>query len=496
MFDRYLKFIRQISINWIGKIGVILTTSSFITFIFLEVLRLGGVITNAYIGLITYLTFPSLFILGLILIPIAWWLQKRKENKSWKELLNRRFREEDVEPRATGSRLFATIALLTGLNVFFMAGASFRTLHFMDSSEFCGTACHAVMNPEWTTYQDSPHARVKCVQCHVGEGVDALIDSKLSGARQMILFSLDKYDKPIHTPVKQLRPARETCEKCHWPEKFYGERTDIYTHYDFDRNSTPHFNTLSLKIDTGKTANRSGIHWHIGEMNKVRYTSIDDNRETMIRVEALQSDGSFRQYTNRHEAVDADKGQSYRVMDCVDCHNRATHIYEDPAKALDIRIQQGQVDRSLPFIKRVMHHALTLNYSDNEAAMNGIRNHIQGFYQRNHPDIALGRTSEIEESVKVAQEIFSRNVHLYMNIEWGTYPAYIHHDRGTGCFRCHNEHLADEEGRIIRYDCTLCHSILAFESDSAFAYLGTLDPKNPEYMMQKELREEFLKHRD
>lgn len=494
MIDRYLRFIRQISINWLGRIGVILTTSSFITFIFLEILRLGGILTNAYIGLITYLTFPTLFIIGLLLIPVAWWRQRRKEKRPWKDLLARRFGENEIEPRPVGSRLFAMIGLLTGINVLFMAGASFRTLHFMDTAEFCGTACHGVMNPEWTTYQVSPHARVKCVECHVGEGVDALIDSKLNGARQMLLFNLDSYDKPIHTPVKQLRPARETCEKCHWPEKFYGERMDIFTRYDRDFDSSPRYSTLNLKIDTGKVANRAGIHWHIGKQNKVRYTSIDDERRTMIRVESLQPDGSYRQFSNRRETAAADSGQEFRVMDCVDCHNRATHIYEEPEDALDHRMSLGQIDRTLPFIKREVLRALTLNYADDSAAQAGIRNHLTGFYQREYPDIASSRAAAIDEAIDVAQGIYSRNVHHYMKVEWHTYPAFIHHHRETGCFRCHNENLADQDGRIISYDCTLCHSILAYESKQPFAYLETPDTRSPEYPMHKELRDEFMSH--
>jgi len=157
MFNRYLQFIRRVSINWVGKIGVILTTSSFVTFIFLEVLRLAGLFNNAYVGLITYLTFPTLFIIGLLLIPLAWWIQKRKEKHTFSELAKQQFSEEDLVPTPTGNRLVMTIVILTLVNILFMTGASFQTLHFMDSATFCGTACHTVMNPEWTTYQASPH---------------------------------------------------------------------------------------------------------------------------------------------------------------------------------------------------------------------------------------------------------------------------------------------------------------------------------------------------
>lgn len=192
LFERYIRFIRGVSVNRIGRIGVILATSSFVTFIFLELARLSGVLANAYIGLITYLLLPVVFVVGLILIPIAWRQRRRQTGKSTRELLRDRFGATELEGGRFGSRLVLSIAILTLVNVLFMIAASSRMLVFMDKPKFCGTACHSVMNPEWVTYQQSPHARVKCVECHVGEGVDALIDSKLNGTWQMISVTFDR----------------------------------------------------------------------------------------------------------------------------------------------------------------------------------------------------------------------------------------------------------------------------------------------------------------
>ncbi|MBN1295931.1 NapC/NirT family cytochrome c [bacterium] len=500
MVNLYLHFIRRVSINWIGRLGVILTTSSFITFVCLEILRLGGIMTNAYIGLITYLTFPTLFIAGLLLIPLAWWIQKRREHRSIQELAGERFDADDLVPRPMGSRLVLTISGLTFINIVFMTGASFRTLQFMDSATFCGTACHRVMNPEWTTYQVSPHARVKCVECHVGEGIEALIDSKLSGARQMLMLIFDAYNRPIHTPVKELRPARETCEKCHWPEKFYGRRMDVFEHFRPDETSTPFYTTLNLKIDTGREANHSGIHWHIAAVNEVRYTSVDDERKTMIWVDVRRPDGSYHRYTNRHVVMNhsgmqtplSGRSTDVRVMDCVDCHNRATHIYEDPENAVDRRLALEQVDRTLPYIKREMLHALTINYSDNETARKGIENHIHGFYRNSYPHLIESQLPAIDEAVRVAREIYDTHVHHTMDLTWNTYPSFNHHQRNTGCFRCHNENVIDSGGNAIAFDCTACHSILAYESETPLHFVGEPDPKDPEFPMHRMLRDEFL----
>jgi len=492
MFQKYLNFLRGISVNWFGKIGVVLATSSFITFIILEFARILGIFTNQYMGLITYLTFPTLFLIGLVLIPIGWWRYTKQRGKSTKELLNERFSPDDVVAHQTGSRLFLTVAILTLINVIFMGGASVRGLHFMDTPEFCGTTCHTVMNPEWTTYQDSPHARVKCVECHVGEGVDALIDSKLNGARQMVLAAFDIYSRPIPTPVHRLRPARETCEKCHWPDKFYGSKLKTIIHYDRDSTSTPKYTTLGLKIDTGHPGERAGIHWHIGKENEVRYASVNDERKKMIWVEVRQEDGSFKRYTNQRLHEDA-HAEDIRTFDCIDCHNRATHIYEDPETAIDDRIRKGLLDRSLPYLKREALSAITANYPNQAAAMSGIEAHLSGFYQRNYPRIAGQKMAAIDQAITVLQAVYNRNIHHQMQIEWGTYPSHIGH-RGTedGCFRCHNQNLVAEDGSTIAYDCTTCHSILSNEEDSPFKYLETPSETDRNAMMHEYLKNEFM----
>lgn len=496
MFEKYIRFIRGVSVNRVGKIGVILTTSSFVTFAILETSRIMGIFTNAYAGLVVYLLFPSLFIIGLILIPIGWYLRKRATGKTGKELLSDSFADPDTEGSFFGSTVFKSIALFTIINVLFMTVAGSRMLHFMDSPRFCGTACHSVMNPEWVTYQNSPHARVACVDCHVGEGVGALIDSKINGTWQMISITFDLLERPIPTPVHQLRPARETCEKCHWPDKFYGSRLKTIVRYRNDSVSTPAYTTLNLKVDAGKVKPEGGIHWHVAEQNEVRYASVDDERETMIWVERKMPDGSYRRYTNESLSVESERTgeDETRILDCIDCHNRATHIYEDPHDAVNEQIRLGVLDRSLPFLKREAVTAITQNYADSASAMEGIANGFAGFYRLNYTDMARTGSSRIDSVIKVLKKIYNRNIHHGMNIEWGSYPSHIGHRYGekSGCFRCHNNDMVDEDGSTIASDCTMCHSILAFDYDKPFGYIQSADTTDPEFKMQQYLKEEFL----
>jgi len=492
LFERYLNFIHGVSICPTGRLGLILATSSFICLVVLELARLLGIITSSYAGLVTYMLFPALFVVGLILILIGWYRTKKITGKSTRELINERFDNDAVKGDLLGSKLVRTIMLLTLVNVVFLTGISMRMFSFMDEPVFCGTACHSVMNPEWVTYQKSPHSRVACVQCHVGEGAGALIDSKLNGLWQMVSVTFDLLERPIPTPVHQLRPARQTCEKCHWPDRFLGSRLKTILHYDRDSASTLKYTTLNMKVDAGAFGKKAGIHWHVAEENQVRYASINDEREKIVWTEVLRPDGGFHKYTSKDLSQSEEHALTVRTMDCVDCHNRATHIYENPDRAIDERIRHGLIDRSLPFLKREALHAITSGYADNQAGLEGIANHINGFYQRNYPKLAQSKQFQIDSTIIVLQEIYSRNIHTSMNIEWGTYSSYIGHVGEKGCFRCHNSSLVDDKGNTISSDCALCHSILADGHENPFQFLKAIDTSEIDYMMHQYQQSEFL----
>ncbi len=489
MFRRYLRFVRALSIDLVGRAGVVLVTSSAVVFLLFLLGNLTGVVTNAYVGLLSFMVLPALFVLGLILIPIGWYRTKARTGLSLRELVDRRFGPEELEGGPLGAPLVRMLALMTGLNVLILAIASLAGLHFMDQPQFCGTACHKVMNPEWTVYQQSPHSRVACVECHVGEGVKAHFDAKLNGLRQIWLATFNLYRRPIPTPVHTLRPARETCEKCHWPEKFYGNRLKTIVHYGDDRASTPRYTTLSLKVNT--SLEEGGIHWHVARGITVRYASLDDERQEMIWVDVARPDGSHTRYVNRR-LDEEPRSEDVRTMDCVDCHNRATHIYETPVGAVEARMRRGEIDRSLPWVKKVAVAALSGSYPSAEAARRGIASNVAAFYRRHDPAVLAGKAAAIDRTVAALQAAWERNVHPYMNLEWGTYPSFLGHRESKGCFRCHNRDLQDETGRWIPDDCTLCHSILAEDASGPFQNLETPGEKDPLRFKKEYLRQEFL----
>ncbi len=490
---RFQLFIRGIMTNWTGTVGVALATSTFLLFLFFELLQVAGILTNSYVGLISYMALPALFLLGLILIPIGWWQFRRATGRSTTELLSQRFPDDMTRAKRLGSSLVGTIALLTVVNILFIGIGGARMLHFMDSPKFCGTACHSVMEPEWVAFQNSPHAHVKCVECHVGEGAGALLDAKLNGLWQVVSATFDLYERPIPTPVHQLRPARETCEKCHWPDKFYGDRIKTYPAFGFDQESSPKHTTLALKVGSGSDNSHGTIHWHIAEANEVRYQAADEKRLSMEWVE-IKRDEEFHRYSNQGltGAHPAAEHAEVRSMDCVDCHNRATHIYEDPEKALDASLAAGRINRSLPFAKKVGLGALLGRYGvTKEDGLKGIENEVRGYYLRQEHDAPVDMQS-VDLMVTEVQAIYSRNIFPGMAVEWNTYPSHLGHKNDSGCFRCHNKDMVDEAGESIPYDCTLCHSILAMDSASEFQFLLPSETTDPDRKMHEYLRREFL----
>ncbi|HQK20646.1 MAG TPA: NapC/NirT family cytochrome c, partial [Polyangiaceae bacterium] len=438
---------------------------------------------------------------GLMMIPVGWWLYRRKTGHTTRELLSKEFSDELLAPAPLGSRLFLIIAGLTLANIVFLGAGSARMLHFMDQPVFCGTACHSVMHPEWITYQQSPHARVRCVDCHVGQGPEAAVDAKLNGLWQVISVSFNLYERPIPTPVHNLRPARETCERCHWPQKFYGDRIKTIAHFADDRESSPQYTTLSLKVGSGTGQRRGEIHWHVAAENEVRYLPGDKRRNTVQWVEVRRPGGTWKRYTHTQLPVLSQGEQrphgskSVRAMDCVDCHNRATHIYQDPAAAVDDAIERGEIDRTIPFIRRQSVAALRGRYPSDVPATQSIEQDIVGYYAKHEPEVLHEHGRALSKAVEAIERIYSRNIHPTMNVWWNPYPSHIGHQKGLGCQRCHNPSMKDESGKALPYDCTLCHSILAYDSTTPFAFLGVVDRHSPQAAMHEYLRDEFVRSR-
>jgi hypothetical protein len=340
------------------------------------------------------------------------------------------------------------------------------------------------MAPEFTAYQQSPHARVACVDCHVGAGATWYVKSKLSGARQVIKTALNTFPRPIPTPVHNLRPAAETCETCHWPKKFYGAQLKVFNHFDSDEKNTPRQIRLLIKTGGGDpaTGEPEGIHWHMNISNEIRYIATDEQRQTIAYVYAKDIQGRVTEYFTKDSTLTKDQiaKSEKRRMDCVDCHNRPTHIYVPPEVSVDRSFIAHRLDINLPFLKQQSVAALTGKYDTTDAAMQGIAKTIYEFYNSKYPGLAKTKQPEIRGAIDELQRIYKLTFFPEMKLDWRTHPNNIGHLYFSGCFRCHDGNHVSPEGKVIPKDCNTCHTVLGQQENAInIASVPGLDFKHP-----------------
>jgi nitrate/TMAO reductase-like tetraheme cytochrome c subunit len=452
------KFLNIITSNPVSLVGTTLAATSAALIVILLVVEIGGEHDNPYVGILSFIALPGVFVAGLALIPLGVWRDRRRRRRAGEGAAA--FPVIDLNVNKT-RRIVMTVVVLTIVNLMILAGATYKAVEFMDSTEFCGLVCHSVMKPEYTAFSRSPHARVSCASCHIGPGADWFVKSKLSGAWQVISVNLDLYERPIPTPIHNLRPARETCEQCHWPTKFVGDRLRVRTHYLDDEENTEVKTVVLLRVGGLQGRESHGIHWHVDPANQVRYRS-DESREIISDVELTLQDGTVKTYV-LDGAADGEISSEWRTMDCVDCHNRPTHIYRVPEQEVDTAIEDGSIPRSLPYVRREAVRALRGEYASQDEAQEGIAAAMRAFYEENHPEIALARREEIDKVGRILGDLYSYNVFPSMNLEWGTYPDHLGHVNFPGCFRCHDDEHATADGEVISQDCDTCHTLLAME---------------------------------
>ncbi len=437
-------FLSLLTSNWITLAGSVLTTSAFLAMVGAFLLLAAGIWSGPYAGLVVFLVLPGVFAGGLALIPLGLLVHR----KTLKERLLAR--------KDAPIHILKTVGILTGVNLAVLALAGYEGLHYMDSVEFCGTLCHKVMRPQYEAYLSSPHARVSCVECHIGPGASWFVKSKLSGLRQVFAVLFDTYQKPIPTPVENLRPARETCEQCHWPEKFQGERLVVKRAYLPDREVTPFTNLLLMK--TGglrRDGTPVGIHWHVFHKIKVSYISKDRKRSVIPWVKMEDDQGRVRIFTSPgYDPANPPRGET-RTMDCVDCHNQPSHVFHDPSEEVDRSIAVGKISRKLPFIKKAALEALRKKWTRGNHR-EGIRAYLEEFYGKTEP-LPPGSMPLVHAAAEELARIWERNVYPEMGITWGTYRSRTDH---RGCNRCHDGKHKDREGRTIPNACETCHILL------------------------------------
>ena len=442
--------------NWVSYLGGVIAAVGFLLVVLFMLLELSLKSPSPYIGIFTFVLFPGIIMAGIVMGLIGMRFEaKRRVREGTTEALP--YPAIDLNDPKQRRRFGVAIVVGTILSVVF-AFTGYNGFLLTESVEFCGKTCH-VMKPELTAYQNSSHARVRCVDCHVGEGAGWYVHSKLSGARQLLAVTFGTYDRPIPTPVENLRPARETCQHCHWPEKFVQAQLYQRPHYRYNEANTPEQITLLVKTGGGGE-NGGGIHWHMFIENTVTYVAEDRHHQEVPWVSVKHRDGKVIEYFRQEKKINGDQLKSMKkhVMDCMDCHNRPAHNFQPPDLAVDRAMAAGSLSTSLPWMKQVAVDALSRPYPDAATAHSGMKNDVLSFYKEKYPDVAGARAKEIDKAVEGILGIYDRNVFPEMKVSWDTYPSNIGHRYWNGCFRCHDGKHISPDGQVLRSECNICHS--------------------------------------
>ena len=420
--------------------------------------------TGSYAGIFIYMILPVFLIIGLILIPIGMSRRSRRIKREGEDSIVSKIVLDLSNQRhwnAVGLFILVTILFLmiTGIG-------TYKAFHYTESNEFCGTLCHSVMEPEWVAYQESAHSRVTCVECHVGEGAQWYVKSKLSGLYQVYSVTFNKYPSPIETPVHSLRPARETCEECHWPEKFYSYNLRNEKNFLADSANTQWNTMLQMKVGSKHSAHGliEGIHWHINSGVKVEYIASDKKREYLPWVRYVKkATGDTIVYNDIYESYDQEAldTMELREMDCLDCHNRPSHQFLPPQKFVDDMIAAGTIPVELPEVKFLAMQIFNNTFSTRDSGAMLIREEVNSFYESGYPEFAAENQAMIDQGIEGLLAGYNKNFFPEMKANWDAYPNHIGHSEFNGCFRCHNGNHESEDGKVISRDCNLCHTILA-----------------------------------
>ena len=456
----WLSPVIHLSNNWISLAGVVVVTTATVFWLFLLPTTLRGETKSPYVGILSFLVLPAPFFTGLILIPLGIWLKRRREGRAGVYPVD--FPALTWENREL-RRLVYFVGAATVANIAIASQLSYGAVNYMDSVTFCGQTCHTVMQPEFIAYQNSPHSNVECVKCHIGPGAGWFVRSKLSGVGQVFAVAFNTYPRPIPTPVHNLRPARETCEACHWPQKYAADRVDIVTKYAEDETNSETKTVLLMKIGGGN--NGIGIHGtHLGRRPGevlIRYGHSDEARQNIPWVE-YTADGTKTVYKTA-DAKEDGAGLQMREMDCMDCHNRPSHTYELPDRALDRAMRDGLISASLPFVKKKGLEILKVAYGSRDEAGQKIPAAFNKYYQDSYPAIWSQKQSEVTAAAAQVLAIYNRNIFPDMNVTWGKYPLNVGHTDFPGCFRCHDGGHNATGGKSITQDCNACHNLLAMD---------------------------------
>ncbi|MEN8188649.1 MAG: NapC/NirT family cytochrome c [Thermodesulfobacteriota bacterium] len=452
-----------LSCTWktpLGFFGVALTTVSITLIVLGLMAHISGLVHNPYFAIVTFLFLPGIMLFGLALIPLSCYLRRKKWFKSSLTSMENLKIDLGDQRHRKGIVLFLVLSVI---NITILVLVAYEGYHFTDSPYFCGVVCHQVMDPEYTAYQRSPHAKVTCVACHIGSGASWYVQAKLSGLRQVKATIDNNFSRPIPAPVEHLRPARDTCESCHWPEKFHGKKIKTFISFTNDNQTEPEIEEIALHIGGRNPVNDQfeGIHWHVSRDVIVEYQALNKTRTKIGKVKVTRPGGITEVYTMDDAEPEEGVELKWRTMDCIDCHNRPTHVYDRLESLVDFGLYAKKIDPEIEGIREDSLAILQNDYATRDEATERIVEDLLKLQAKRHDnDFVAAHETELIRSGGFLLEGYLNNVWPEMKVSWGTYRQHLGHqeaDDGYGCFRCHDDEHATEFGKTIGQDCDQCH---------------------------------------
>ncbi|MFZ0746609.1 MAG: NapC/NirT family cytochrome c, partial [Terracidiphilus sp.] len=377
--------------NPISLAGGAITTASGVTMIGYWLVEIfGRPNDNPYLGIIFFLILPALFILGLALIPVGVFLRRKSLQKIGQ--IPAAFPKVDFNDRIFRHGV-DIVLVATIVNLLVVSMASYRGAAYMDSPQFCGQSCH-VMKPEYTAYKIAAHSHVACVDCHIGSGAQAYFSAKVNGTKQLLEVSFHRFPTPIPSPVQNLRPARVICEGCHTPARFVGEKLLVKSSFADDEQNTETQTVLVLHLGgLDGLSHLTGIHGvHLGH---IEYIATDSTRTTIPWVQKQNADGSETAFAASSLKGAVPSGER-RVMDCIDCHNRAAHPFVTAEEAINQAMSDGPVSPELPFVHKEGLELLKANYASQDEARAKIPADLTAFYRSNYPQVMATKANLVK----------------------------------------------------------------------------------------------------
>ena len=365
--------------------------------------------------------------------------------------------------------LFALLMVLAGLGgVSVFTGVSL--IHWTETPDFCGR-CHT-MAPELQAYEAGPHSDVTCGECHVEPGITGWVKAKFNGTRQLVQIVLGTFPEPIPPPDHDHLPsAEDTCAKCHDVGRDALAVLKTRTQFAEDEANTRQFVGLLIRPGGGDVFNVDrSVHWHV--LRTVTYRSEDPRRNTIDYVAAITPSGELEEFIAQDKITMAEDIQpdidalratgEEHTMTCYDCHNRIGHAIPNPRNEVDYKLSTGQMDATLPYVKREAMRVLWAGFPD-DATADAAADRLVDFYETNYPGVAQSKAAQIATAVDQIKVLYRLTSTPEMRVSARTYPDHLGHMDFPGCFRCHDGgHYLVKDGvvtnRAIPSTCDVCHT--------------------------------------